>query len=247
MKPSSQSPRTSSPLSESVQHKLNLYALAASAAGVGLLAFSQTAEAQIVFTPAHVRLPSNQDFFLDLNNDGINDFKFHASTYDGDCRLNAAKSCVSVDGAFLWLYPQAAGNAVVGPASALASGVRIGPRQAFNSGSVETMGYVRYNFGLHYGGAWADSGKTVNAHYLGLKFVVNGETHYGWARFNVRIFRQPESKLYAVLTGYAYETVPNKPILTGQTKEAEAIPIEPASLGHLAAGAAAIPAWRPEK
>ena len=39
----------------------------------------------------------------------------------------------------------------------------------------------------------------------------------------------------ATLTGYAYETIPNKPIVTGATKESA----EPAeSLGELAAGAA---------
>ncbi len=251
MKPSSLRPRTSSKLSNSVHHQLNLYALAASAAGVGLLALSQPAEAQIVFTPAHVRLPTNQDFFLDLNNDGISDFKFRVSTYDEDCRLGQAKSCWIVDGAELWLFPLATGNAVVGQppyVSALAGGARIGPRQPFNLSYRGTMGDVRQSaFGLHYSGPWADSGKTVNAHYVGVKIVVNGETHYGWARFNVRIFRQPESKIYALLTGYAYETVPNKPILAGQSKTPDVIAPAPVSLGHLAAGASAIPAWRPEK
>jgi hypothetical protein len=49
-----------------------------------------------------------------------------------------------------------------------------------------------------------------------------------------------------VFTGYAYETVPNKPISTGKTKGPDVVS-SPASLGHLAAGAASIPAWRSEK
>jgi hypothetical protein len=36
--------------------------------------------------------------------------------------------------------------------------------------------------------------------------------------------------------GYAYETIPNKPIVTGQTKGPDVV--EPATLGHLARGAA---------
>ena len=39
-------PRRAANLSDSVQHKLNMYALAASAAGVGALALAQPAEAQ---------------------------------------------------------------------------------------------------------------------------------------------------------------------------------------------------------
>lgn len=40
-----------------------------------MLALVQPAQAQIVYTPVHTRLPNGQSFFLDLNNDGINDFK----------------------------------------------------------------------------------------------------------------------------------------------------------------------------
>ena len=61
-----------------------------------------------------------------------------------------------------------------------------------------------------------------------------------------------------VLTGYAYETVPNKPIVTGKTKgpedvnTAEPSPAallapEPASLGLLAMGAPALSIWRREE
>lgn len=243
--------RIASKLAEPTHRRLDSYALAASAAGVGMLALLQSAQAQIVYTPAHTRIPNEGAFFLDLNNDGISDFKFSIFTYDEDCRPDGAKSCFIVDGAFMWIFPLAAGNTVVGQppyAALLPGGSRIGPRQPFNSSTRDTMGGVRYNFGVHYSGPWADSGKSVNGRYVGMKFVVDGETHYGWARFDVKIFRKPESKIYALLTGYAYETVPNKPILAGQTKEVgEAGAAQRGSLGHLAAGASAIAAWRPEK
>jgi len=68
--------------------------------------------------------------------------------------------------------------------------------------------------------------------YLGLKFDdLKGKTHYGWARVEV-----PISGGYW-LTGYAYETVPNKPIITGKTKGPDVITVEPATLGRLARGA----------
>jgi hypothetical protein len=46
------------------------------------------------------------------------------------------------------------------------------------------------------------------------------------------------------MTGYAYETMPGKAIVAGKTKGADVTTVYPATLGHLAAGASAIPAWR---
>jgi len=51
----------------------------------------------------------------------------------------------------------------------------------------------------------------------------------------------------ATLTGYAYETIPNKPIIAGKTHGKDVITLQDASLGHLAAGASAILAWRQEE
>jgi hypothetical protein len=96
-----------------------------------------------------------------------------------------------------------------------------------------------------------------------LKFSIGGQTHYGWARLNVTVTFTGLFKsggTYAVLTGYAYETVPNTPIVTGKTKGAAAdvsgthqsttphhsrqVRAPPASLGLLARGAAALDIWR---
>jgi hypothetical protein len=40
----------------------------------------------------------------------------------------------------------------------------------------------------------------------------------------------------ATLTGYAYETVPNKAIIAGQTTGATVVMVKPGSLGKLAMG-----------
>jgi hypothetical protein len=74
-----------------------------------------------------------------------------------------------------------------------------------------------------------------------LKVKVDGKIHYGWARLNVSI---QGSAIVGTLTGYAYETIPGKPIKAGQIKEGDDATIEPASLGHLARGASAISAGR---
>jgi hypothetical protein len=46
-------PRAPIKLADSVHQQLNMYALAAGAAGVGALAFAEPVEARIVYTPAH--------------------------------------------------------------------------------------------------------------------------------------------------------------------------------------------------
>jgi hypothetical protein len=105
---------------------------------------------------------------------------------------------------------------------------------------------MAWSDGANRAGRWAN----VRGRYLGLKFRIKGKIHYGWARLNVTV---GNSRISATLTGYAYETIPNKPITAGSTKgpdqwDAEGIdtgasltnPIpdspRPASLGTLALG-----------
>ena len=111
-----------------------------------------------------------------------------------------------------------------------------------------------YDGVYHFKGQWANGGKGVKNRYLGLKFQVSGKTHFGWARLNVAFKRH--LGFFAVLTGYAYETIPNKPIIAGKTKgpgyisaqEPDAALImptsEPATLGALAMGAPGLSIWR---
>src|SRR5215831_893143 len=80
MKRSSRPPATAE-LSNSLHHRLNSYALAAGAAGVGVLAVAQPADAKIVYTPAHVVV--GRTLPLDLNHDGIVDFTILVSSRTG--------------------------------------------------------------------------------------------------------------------------------------------------------------------
>jgi hypothetical protein len=89
--------------------------------------------------------------------------------------------------------------------------------------------------------------------YLGLKFKIKGKTHYGWARLSVEASKRPY-EITAVLTGYAYETIPGKPIIAGATRgpddavQAASINMPvPATLGALAMGAPGLSIWRREE
>lgn len=214
MKP--QPPRTPSGRSDSVYRQLNMYALAASAAGVSVLALAQPSEAKIIYTKTHQVIGANGVYPLDLNHDGIIDFLIQQSSTSAN-RLQA-------QGAY--------GNAIEGKnsiASALKKGSAIGPGRSFTSGLAQGAEMVFYTCTV--GGTFCGwSGRWINVTnlYLGLKFQIHGKTHYGWARLSTRV---QGSQITATLTGYAYETIAYKGLRAGQTSGAE--DDEAASLGRM--------------
>src|SRR5690348_13222861 len=68
-------------LSKSIDSRLKLYGMAAAAASVGLLALAEPAQSEVVITNKNIPIPacnlaqSPCSVALDLNGDGINDFK----------------------------------------------------------------------------------------------------------------------------------------------------------------------------
>jgi len=243
MKRSSQ-PRLAVELSKPLTHQLNMYALAAGAAGVGLLALSPSAEAKIIYTPAHAKITT--PFPIDLNHDGILDFYLNAYGFDRSFWLSACQYLRSVSHGPFCTY-SGGPNAIrrrdmVGLAAALRYGARIEPIEGFGKGGA-ILGDVHVDSGTYtqWSGAWMNGGKGVKNRYLGLKFKIKGRFHFGWARMTVKT---TQSSFTAILTGFAYETIPGKGIIAGKTKGPDVTTVDPASLGHLAAGASAIPAWR---
>jgi hypothetical protein len=226
-------------LSESLRRQLNSYALAASAAGVSLLALAQPGEAKIIYTPAHKKISPNHTVLLDLNRDGRADFSFRnalSTTSVGSFRSDRL-SILPQGSNQIWGHRTGSG---LHYASALRAGVRVGASGAFSAGS-RSMAYGRDDVGSYYcEGKW----NNVARRYLGLKFTFGGNTHFGWARLNVSCNLY---KVNALLTGYAYETVPNQPIITGKTHGPDVVTVSPSALGELAQGASAIQAWRRKK
>jgi hypothetical protein len=237
--------RTVVRLSSSLEKKLIGYAAAASAAGVGVLACSLPAQGQVVSTLSWTQIVPGAKVSLDLNNDGIPDFQFSNTSYG----TSAGRHLYGV----LKVLPQQ-GNAIWGTggsASALASGVTIGSNSKLQAGHqlmVKGSFYEHYYQGYGSRGPW----KQITRMYLGFKFVIQGEIHYGWARLNVAA---ANNGVYAAVTKYAYETQPNTPIVTGQNGGAEKnkrprrkglgyhkpTPPTTGNLGNLAAGAVGSP------
>jgi hypothetical protein len=243
-------------ISDSLYQQLQTYALAASTAGVSLLSMAQPSEAEIVYTPANVTIGTNQHYDLDLNNDGIADFTikafgkyFEPVTYINFLDVRHAQKGNKV-AAHLAFEGFAGGG--FNFAYALSSGIPISKQaRHFNAARATMTWQCACDAGGYYRGSWLShsSHQPLSNRYLGFQFKINGEVHYGWARLNA---------IYggAVLTGYAYETIPDQGINAGQEQEPEkkvgqtqpaAItqPAQkPATLGILAHGSRGLTLWR---
>jgi hypothetical protein len=222
--------------------RLNNYALAATAAGVTMLALAPLGEAEIIYKRANVHIVDNHSYFLDVNGDGTVDFTIgvgRGSSSGGFVLPDQTGNEVVLSARSNYFASALPRGAVIG------SGANFGPPDDGGGWWMFRWFFSTPKFGNCWGPEWRNS-------YLGLKFMINGEIHYGWARMGdiCSIRRQ-----YTNLTGYAYETIPNQGIVAGEKKgeeegEDESLNNEltpvptPASLGMLATGASALKDWR---
>lgn len=242
-------PRTTASLTKALDTQLNLYALAAKAncrltyaaaagvTGAMFMSLAPVADARIVYTPAHVQIPRSNHLWFDFNPvPKAGDYDF-GLVKGGNCR--GSFTCVSGLGAVGYTESNLIAATSHSYAIALRPGQRMGPRKPLKIGA--EMGVVKWGGTSHktvWYGQWANGGKGLKNGYLGLKFVLNGKVHYGWARVSLTV---ENNRIGTVtLTGYAFETIPNKPIIIGKTHGPDVI-VKPATLGTLAAGAAGSP------
>ncbi len=198
-------PRKTAKLSKTLHRDLSRYALAASAAGVGALSLAPSAEAQIVYTPADVTIQFHGTIPIDLDHDGVTDltivdrpWAYGTNHYPGNSVKAVARAGAGIDRS-----PYQADFA-----ADLLRGASIGPSSQFDDRAI--MFRAVDPAGTYYSGSW---GGATNR-YLGIRFQIGGEIHYGWARMDVGLeWRRIKVKL----KGYAYETQPNTPIRAGDT------------------------------
>jgi len=204
-------------LKDSLSKRLAQYgALAVAIAGV------TDASGQIVYTDiTDYNGGVNTDYLLDLNNDAIIDFEIlqnqSITTYAGyPLTYNS-----------LLLVPTAIGNEALvdDPLAgnfaypfALNSGDVISSGQSAWNNNGFSAGYMSLNWnysldvnGTIYGaidGNFTD----VTDKFIGLRFELNGQTHYGWARLDVNI-----DGTTWVVKDYAFNSTPGAAINAGQT------------------------------
>lgn len=170
---------------------------------------SPTNESVIIYTDVEPDFISEEltDLYdLDLNNDQIIDFIIRADGADEGwvylgitSNSNDANGIISVAPWYTYAIP-------------LNSGQEIFNLRGYRNGEFyATWGFlyecvtVEQNCSPH----WEDKG--VDG-YLGLRFIINGRTHYGWVQLNVTNVTQ-----WAIID-YAFNATPDKPILAGQKK-----------------------------
>jgi hypothetical protein len=202
-----------------------------------MLALATPAEAKIVYTPANKHIPGcdypKKCLKLDLNHDGIADFRF---PFTGDGHgyslgiIPAGKTKNQIWGTISTVRCSSTKTCKYPVASALSSGVSVGPNSVKFQPGHFAMWVSRCESFCTKWGKWGN----VKNKYLGLEFYIKGKVHYGWARLNVNVNNVPNARL----TGYAYETIPNKPVITGQTKRPDVTTVQPGSLGRLSRGSA---------
>ena len=229
--------------------QMSLYSLAATAAGVGMSALAMPAKAEVIVTKLNPPIPISFQVSLDLNHDGIPDFDFARSSYidfsnfSNNVRVSAlgGGAVVGYSGLF---FPYAA---------ALIRGAKIGPLAQFRTSTFGVM--IERSEGRLSGptvsqrlyGKW---GHDPLNRYLGVRFLIHGAPHYGWVRLTIST--HDVASMSGSVSGYAYETIPNKPIFAGSAKNvSEASNAKEKvrgasgpSLGMLALGAHGMPQWR---
>jgi len=247
-------------ISKSLNRQIGLYSVAAAVAGVSMLALAEPAVGEVIVTkktlPVPVGTESNpKPLYLSMANNGINNISL-SLTQDS---FNPGRT-ILVDTVDPKNDRIVMGGTWDPYALALAQGAKIGPSNANFSygGLVEfsaTSNGVKYCKGYwaaplqHFIGCGTPKNK-----YMGVSFVLNGKTHYGWIRLVVRTTSDKNGPpLTATVTEYAYEGVANETINAGSTTSTAEVPAENVqkrvgpSLGSLAAGAEGMPLWRREE
>jgi hypothetical protein len=248
-------------LSNNLNRQVGQYALAAAVAGVSVLALADPAAAEVVVTRKTIPIPvgsaaTPEPVAVSLANNGVHDLS-----------LTLSQGSFGFGRTLLVNTPNKNNGVTIGGsfdpyARALMRGAKIGP----NADSFLYAGLVEFSAtsqGVKYcKGYWGSNlthfigcGNPKNK-YLGVSFLLDGQTHFGWVRLTVTTNADLNGPaLTATITGYAYETVPNKPILAGTAGNATAeVRVsreiqnqDGASLGMLALGADGLALWRREE
>jgi hypothetical protein len=232
-------------VNEALEKRLLAYAAGAGAVAAGLLSSAQPAEAEIIFTPTHVTLQPGQSFAIDIQ--GTTEFTLTDRLYVITGSFSTA----------LFSVTAAPSAAVVGRAqmaAAMKLGAVVGPARPFQPGKALLAGAFRETQ-ISQSSVFGQFANT-SQRYLGLKFVIYGQVHYGWARFKTVKATDNPPGVIAQMTGYAFETRPNEPIAAGQTTDVSASLVLPEgatrtslqpALGLLALGSAGLDVWRREE
>jgi len=174
-------------------HLVKYSALSASLVGLAQL------NGQVDYTP-NINETSPGWYFLDLNDDGINDFRIGGGLYYNYIVISDAASYLPDGNSFLgelfnYAYP-----------FALNIDDLIGPTQSQWFSHHSRFGSLNYNSCNYVNSNWCG----VTDKFLGLRFKIGSDTHYGWARLDVDY-----SAANWIIKDFAYEQTQGVGITAG--------------------------------
>ncbi|MFA6617722.1 MAG: T9SS type A sorting domain-containing protein [Candidatus Neomarinimicrobiota bacterium] len=186
-------------------------------AGAALLLTPSAAEGEIIYhDPEDIVVDSsNATVDIDIDQDGSADFKIYYNLY-----YSYYSSSVSFD---INALDQ---NYVSGQSSSvkkLSNNVLI---SADNSWEKKPVFFNVDSAGSTWGN-WPPNSKEQ---YFGIKFLISGNTHYGWVKASVE--RSVGGDLLLTVHDWAYENTPDTPIKTGDGTDLP-LPIELSSFGAI--------------
>ncbi len=257
------------PAGQGLETRLTTYAKAATAvaATASAIGIGTNADADVVFfDPDSVSItgPGRHQLFIDVNEGVVNttdfdgaDFALDLLSYTGGYGFRSQgriRLFRQEDNEFLVSFFSETAYRFYSVAR-LGSDVSVGtPNQMGSSGTffaftnfstndnpdspvTVTNNLAKYigGYGFSYGN-WLGLGTG----FLGLKFDVDGNTHFGWLNITLGPSANPRDRLVVTLNSFAYEDEPNTPIVT----TIPALIPEPSSLALLSLGAIGLAAFR---
>ena len=200
-------------MNNNYSHKLSKRLGQYGSLALALTGLSEAANSQVIYTDVNPDFSGSlgSTYAIDLDNDGIDDVTL--VNYTSSSSINNYNLNINV----LYAYPEGL-NKVLGSISpnssslaypfALSTGNLISANTSSWIGSSASnilFGEIEINSMPYFSaGNWDN----VEDKYLGIEFDINGNTHYGWVRLNVK-----DAKF--TLKDYAYESTPNTAITAG--------------------------------
>jgi hypothetical protein len=210
---------------KSLAKKLKQYSALAATAVVA------DASGQVVYTDINdTTLVNNGDFFdIDLNNDGIleatiNLYAFATSGSYGSFFYKSSYNGVGIDADTLRneiatsvsTFATSTGTYSVGVAKAFSLNNAINNTANWASNYIYAGAYANYSFVTPYGSNYntISVGQFPGAgdKYMGVRFKLNNNTHYGWVRMSIS-----QKSDTVTIKDFAYNATANTPILAGDT------------------------------
>lgn len=176
------------------------------AIGVAAILFSASANAQIVYTDVNPDITSNSTnstYKLDLNNDGTNDFEIMSSLESGGCSFFGQNLIFTRS--IIRISPLGTNQVAV---------TKLELNTNINSSILNWRNNIDQIMASSSAGRCGHSvsiWETAVNGYLALSLISGGNTYYGWARLDTTGVSS------FTIKDYAYNPVPNQPILAGQT------------------------------